>query len=166
MCVCLCSFLLGNTLRVWSKGWIYPPTQGNFLKQGLRNSSPTSRFGFGPPSASLVTVIGLSTMVALWLEGGREGTERTLPTQWLRLSNISQPHNGLNVNSVSLCVCARWEHRWAAGTEVLWDFKPFPVLAWHIPASFPQDRPVNWPCGWGMYAPYIQWVVGGSSKVR
>jgi len=101
MCVCVCSFLLGNSLRKSErrKVELFPPRPCYFLKWRLRNSSLTSRFGYGPPSACLAIVTGLSTVVALWLEDGR-GREHRGYSKHSHFNNISQTHIAFNTNSV------------------------------------------------------------------
>lgn len=101
MCVCVCSCLLGNSLRKSErrKVELFPPTPCDFPKWRLRNSSPTSRFGYGSPSVSLAILTGLPTIVALWLEDGR-GREHIGRSKHYHFNNISQPRIGFNKSSV------------------------------------------------------------------
>lgn len=99
------------------------------------------------------------------------------PTQWMLLCKmktqeqrghskhsgyvlITFPNLTLDLTLIQ-CQCV-----WIGVVKKFLRLKPFLVLAWHIPASFPWDQKMNWPCGWGMYAPYIQWVAVGSSKAH
>lgn len=92
--MCVCAFLEERR-----KVELFPTTPCDFPKRRLRNSSPTSRFGYGPPSASLAILTGLPTIVALWLEDGR-GREHIGRSKHYHFNNISQPRTGFNTSSV------------------------------------------------------------------